>query len=267
MKLERNQIDFYAEKGYLLLENLFSADEINQLLREMPGIIGEDSPRRILEKNGSVRTFFAPHLDNLLMNRFATDERLLTPSRQLLQDDIYLYQSKLNTKFAMTGDWWDWHQDYTYWKKDDGVKQPQMLTAMIYLNDVNEFNGPLLVIPGSHDSGSFDEEENKVNVEDEKYEQYVLSEKYLTSLTADLKYTLKQKTIFDWATEKGLASLKGKAGSVLFFHCNLFHASSNNMSPWDRHTYLLTYNAISNFPADVLERRPDFLVNWNPTIL
>ncbi len=57
----------------------------------------------------------------------------------------------------MVGDWWEGHQDYTYWKKDDGMPEPNVLTAMIFLNDVTEFNGQMLLIPKSHMAGVIDD--------------------------------------------------------------------------------------------------------------
>jgi ectoine hydroxylase len=263
MKLEKEQLDFFEENGYLLIHDLFTAEEADVLLNEMSDVIKEDCPRRILEKNGSVRSFFAPHFTNRVMDKAARDGRLVGPCSQLLNGDIYLYQAKLNTKAAMSGDWWEWHQDYTFWKQDDGMPGSNVLTAMIFLNDVTEFNGPLLVIPGSHKAGTVDSEENKIEIADEKYRAYVEEADYLTALTSDLKYTLKNRTIRKWAKEKGIVSAKGRKGSVLIFHGNIFHASSNNLSPWDRHTYLLTYNHVENQPEERENPRPDFIANRN----
>lgn len=263
MKLLQDQLDFFNANGYLLIENVFTPEETEILLDEMSQLITEDCPRRILEKNGSVRSFFAPHFSNRIMDQVSRDKRVVEPCTQLIGGDIYLYQSKLNTKTAMSGDWWEWHQDYTYWQQDDGVPGPNILTAMIFLNDVTEFNGPLLIIPGTHKIGVVDSEENKIEIDDEEYRAYVEGTKYMSALTPDLKYTLKQDTIRKWALDKGIVSAKGPKGSVLIFHGNVFHASSNNLSPWDRHTYLLTYNDMANQPGYRENPRPDFLANRN----
>jgi ectoine hydroxylase len=259
MKLTNEQVAFYHENGYLLVKNVFTPGDTNLMCSEMESVIAEDCPRRILEKNGSVRSFFAPHFSNELFDMVSRDERVAAPSAQLLGGGVYLYQSKLNTKAAMCGDWWEWHQDYTYWKQDDGMPRPDVLTAMIFLNDVNEFNGPMLLIPGSHKTGTVDNEAHEAELGDEGYGQYLQKAEYMTSLTADLKYKLKQQTISNWVTSNGLVSATGPAGSVLFFHGNVFHASSNNLSPWHRHTYLLTYNHINNEPLEIEHPRPEFL--------
>jgi Phytanoyl-CoA dioxygenase (PhyH) len=44
--------------------------------------------------------------------------RVLGPVKQIMGDDIYLYQSRLNYKRARTGDVFQWHQDYQSWLMD-----------------------------------------------------------------------------------------------------------------------------------------------------
>ncbi|MDH4471667.1 MAG: phytanoyl-CoA dioxygenase family protein [Fluviicola sp.] len=260
MKLSEDQLNDYKKNGFLFIENVFSEKEISTLLTEMERVIEEDSPRKILEKNGQVRSFFAPELSSPLFENVVRLDRLVSPSRQLIGSSIYKHQTKLNTKHAIVGDWWDWHQDYTYWKKEDGMPSSDVLTAMIYLNDVNEFNGPLFVIPGSHTIGTVDATfRDKPEDNDEWFEEYQTSTTYMSALTADLKYTIPENLLADWITKKGLISMKGKAGSVLFFHGNLFHASTNNLSPWNRHTFLITYNSTNNSLPDTPNPRPEFI--------
>ncbi|MGO4294296.1 phytanoyl-CoA dioxygenase family protein [Chitinophaga sp. RAB17] len=266
MHLTVAQIEQYHENGYLLLENVFSAGEVDHIRREMIKVIAEDSPRRILEKNGAVRSFFAPDHTNETFKRIVCLKRMVIPSSQLIGSDVYAHQTKINSKSAMIGDWWEWHQDYTFWKNDDGMQTPDVLTAMIYLSDTNEFNGPMLLIPGSHKTGTVNDEENSApngDNDNEWFENYKASTFYMTALTADLKYTLKQHEIARWAERKGIVSAKGPAGSVLFFHGNVFHASSNNLSPWDRHTFLVTYNSTRNTLTEVERPRPAFIANRN----
>ena len=266
MELSNEQISFYRENGFLLIENVFNAAEIQILLNEMDEVIKEDGPRRILEKNGSVRSFFAPHFSNEVFNKINCLDRLVVPSTQLIGDEVYVHQSKINVKAAMLGDWWEWHQDYPYWKNDDGMPRPDVLTAMIFMNETNEFNGPLLLIPGSHKDGEFDDKANNIEADpndSEWYAKYLKSASFMTSLTANLKYKLERNTIAEWVEKKGIYSAKGSAGTVLFFHGNVFHASSNNLSPWDRFTYLITYNSVHNKLANIPEPRPEFIAIRN----
>lgn len=263
MQLTNGQVTFFKEQGYLMVENMFTKAEVDLLLTEMTEVIKEDCPRRILEKSGSVRSFFAPNYTNAVFDKAARYKPLVDAAAAILGGDVYLHQSKINTKAAMVGDWWEWHQDFTYWHQDDGMPEPNVLTAMIFLNPVTEFNGPLLLIPKSQQAGIVDDAENDNNLEGTWYKDYVGSAKYMTALTSDLKYTLKQNTIAQWVLKNGIVSAKGGEGSVLFFHGNIFHASSNNLSPWDRHAYLLTYNKVDNKLPDTPNPRPDFIAMRN----
>src|SRR3546814_9278609 len=51
------------------------------------------------------------------------------------------------------GDVWQWHQDYGTWLNDDLMPTPRAMNVAIFLDEVNEHNGPLMFIPGSHRLG------------------------------------------------------------------------------------------------------------------
>jgi len=59
----------------------------------------------------------------------------------------------------------------------------------------------------------------------------------------------------------GLVAPKGPAGSALFFHSNVVHASSNNISPYDRTVVIVTFNSVENVPVWREKPRPDFIVS------
>ena len=262
MYLTKEQLEKYSQHGFLLLDNVFDSIEINLIRQEMYKVVSEDCPHRILEKSGAIRSFFAPDHTNDLFYQLVRLKRLVEPSAQLIGSEIYIHQSKINMKHAMVGDWWQWHQDYTYWRQDDGMPRPDVLTAMIYLNDVNEFNGPMLLIPGSHKAFIENNEANALTEsKDEWFNEYQASTSYMSALTADLKYTLQKRAVAVWAKKNGICSATGPAGSVLFFHGNVFHASSKNLSPWDRHMFLVTYNSVNNPLPHMENPRPAFLAN------
>jgi ectoine hydroxylase len=263
MKLTDKEVSFFREEGYLLMENLFSGEEVQAMLDELPAVLSEDTPRRILEKSGAVRSFFAAEKTNDVFKCVVQLDKLVTTSSHLLDDSVYIHQTKINSKHAMVGDWWEWHQDFPYWYIEDGMPDSKVLTAMIFLNDVSEFTGPMLIVPGSHLAGLVGDVANDSKQADgnEWFDSYQNSTPYMTMLTASLKYTLKQNTLAAWIKKKGIVSMKGAAGSALFFHGSVFHASSNNMSPWNRSTFLVTYNSTSYAPNSVENPRPDFLCN------
>jgi ectoine hydroxylase len=104
-------------------------------------------------KGRSVRTNFAAHTYNDAYRRLARHPRLIEPAQQVLDDDVYIHQFKINGKAAFDGDVWQWHQDYGTWYNDDDMPQPRAMNIAVYLEEVNEFNGPLMFIPRSHQEG------------------------------------------------------------------------------------------------------------------
>ncbi len=59
----------------------------------------------------------------------------------------------------------------------------------------------------------------------------------------------------------GIVAPKGRAGSVVFTHCNLVHGSAPNMSPFNRALAIVTYNSVENALLPVESPRPEFLVS------
>lgn len=259
MALSKTNVEFFLKNGYLLMDELFEEKEIELIVDQLPSIFADKDERTILEKNGEIRSVFCPNWTNEVMKKVTEIRRLVEAAQQLLNNDVYYHHTKINIKAAFKGDFWDWHQDYIYWKKEDGLPDSNILTAAIFLQDINEFNGPLFLIPGSHLHGVMDEDKKNFNLSNSPDQT---NYDYMNTLTADLKYTLKKETLTNFVDKNGLFSAKGKKGSVLFFHGNLFHASANNLSPWPRNLFLITYNSIKNVPPEGHEfKRPSFLAN------
>jgi ectoine hydroxylase len=261
MKLNKEKIQSYHENGFLILENYFGEQVVNRLKGKAAEHIQVDTPGRILEKDGSVRSVFDLHRNDEEFGKLSTLEKLVLPAMSLLESEVYIHQSKLNCKRALVGDWWKWHQDFPYWHLEDKVPNPQMLTVTVFLDDVTEFNGPMFLIPGSHRNGISKPDFKQTTFVGEESDSngYQQSAKYMSSLTAELKYVLDRDLLKKWVEEKGIVSAKGKAGTVLIFDGNIFHASGNNLSPFNRDMFLITYNSVNNTPSFNESPRPEFL--------
>jgi ectoine hydroxylase len=164
---------------------------------------------------------------------------------------VYVHQFKINAKAACGGEVWAWHQDYVFWLKEDGMPAPRVTNVMVFLDEVNEFNGPLLLIPGSHREGVVDDEGRPAAASGEPA--------WMANVGAELKYSLKRERVAALARRSGIVAPKGKAGSVLFFDANVFHGSAPNMSPFGRAIVISTYNSVENRPMPRAEPRPEFL--------
>jgi len=243
MNLSKTQIAEFHEQGYLFLPDVFNGDEIAALTSELEGIFSQDRPENVREKNGkAVRTSFAAHTFNEAFKRLGRHPRLIDPVVQLLDGPVYIHQYKINAKAAFDGDVWQWHQDYGTWARDDLMPEPRAMNIALFLDEVSEFNGPLMFIPGSHKGGKLDAGH------DVKTTSYPL-------------WTLDNDTVTRLVDEGGMVAPKGKAGSVLLFHCNLVHCSAGNISPWDRTIVYLSLCHVDNHIRQF--KRPEWIAHRN----
>jgi L-proline 4-hydroxylase len=256
MSLTPQELDAYRTDGYLILPPRFEAAELAELKEEAAKELVFDSERRVLEKGSTmVRSVYGSHAGNEAFGLLVRDPRLLEPAVQLLGDQAYVYQFKINAKAAFGGDLWEWHQDYAFWLNEDGVPEPHLVNVVLFLDEVTEFNGPMLMVAGSHREGVIDC--RPLAGQPEGYEQ---GPSWISNLTADLKYTVGKEQLARLAGRYRLESAKGPRGSLLLFHPNLVHGSAANMSPFDRIIAIATYNRVDNLPRPKAVRRPWFLV-------
>jgi ectoine hydroxylase-related dioxygenase (phytanoyl-CoA dioxygenase family) len=259
MWLTTSHVDRYREQGFLLQSDCFSAAELAPLRRALPGVFAEESPRRVLETNGRVRSVYGSHQTDAVFGILACHPRLVEAARRLLGGDVYVYQFKINAKIAFAGDVWDWHQDYVFWLHEDGLPEPRVTTAVVFLDDVTEFNGPMYFIPSSHREGVIE-----TPARAERDRAYAASPDWISNLTANLKYSLRQEAVAALVRRFGIVAPKGPAGSVLFFDGNVLHASPSNISPFDRVIVLVTYCRTDVVAAAVPTPRPTFLASRDP---
>jgi ectoine hydroxylase-related dioxygenase (phytanoyl-CoA dioxygenase family) len=261
MRLTQDQLRSYDEQGFLLLPDLISPAEVDLLRAEVPKFYSDKSLRRVVEKEGyATRSVYGCHLVNDYYNHFASHPKLLEPAKQLVDDDVYIYQFKINAKVAFQGDVWKWHQDYIFWRNEDGLPAPRVTNVAIFLDEVTEFNGPLFLIPGSHREGVIEVPPLDIRPSNGVYKD---APKWITTLTADLKYSIDSPKVAELVERYGITAPKGKAGYAIFFHSNLVHASTINISPFSRTMLLITYNSVTNIPSGVDEPRPDFIAGRN----
>ena len=228
MKLSPQQLEQFDREGYLFFPSLFTKPEIQTLLDEVPSLYAQRRPENVREKSGDVvRTNFAAHLYSAPFARLARHPRMVEPIRQLFGEDVYMHQFKINGKAAFDGDVWQWHQDYGTWRNDDQMPEARAMNVAIFLDAVNEFNGPLMFIPGSHKLGVLDAEHD-------------------TGTTSYPLWVINQETIKLLVGRGGIVAPKGPAGSMILFHGCLVHASTSNLSPWNRVSVYLSLCAVSN---------------------
>ncbi len=131
MKLTQAQIAEFEDQGYLLIPNLFSAEEITLLQGELPGIFAQDREEVVREKDSQApRTAFYVQHWNPVFALLARHPRLVEPGMQRLgSDKLYMHQFKINAKAAFDGAVWQWHQDYATWFNDDEMPAPRAISC------------------------------------------------------------------------------------------------------------------------------------------
>jgi len=257
MQVTNEQLRSYQESGFVFIPNCFSQTEINLMKNELPTLYAQDSAGRVLEKDGNiVRAIHGSYNINEVFWRLSRHPRILEPAMQFLRDQVYVYQFKINAKAAFSGDKWEWHQDFIFWLNEDGMPSPRAVNVFVFINEVNEFNAPMFFIPGSHKEGLIAVEPKKHQANDHESQA-----SWISSFTADLKYSLDREIVSTLVARYGIVALKGPPGSVIFSHPNLVHASAANISPFDRPLAIITYNSLKNIPRSIENRRPEFLVS------
>lgn len=246
MQLTRKQIDQFEREGYLFFPGLFSPEETKVLTDAVPALYARREAYNVREKNSdAVRTNFAAHLVSEPFAKLARHPRMVEPVQDLFGEKLYMHQFKINGKMAFEGDVWQWHQDYGTWKNDDLMPTERAMNVAIFLDDVNEFNGPLMFIPGSHRNG----------VIDAKHDLTTTSYP-LWTLDNDLIAQLVERA---GGKQGGIVSPHGPAGSMILFHSCLVHASTSNLSPWSRVSVYLSLCALGNHIRRF--KRPEYIAH------
>ena len=80
-----------------------------------------------------------------------------------------------------------------------------------------------------------------------------------TRTTSYPLWTIDHATIRSLVERGGIVAPKGKPGTALFFHGNLVHGSTSNMSPWDRLIVYVSANLVDN--AIRRFKRPEYIAH------
>ena len=256
MKLTPGQHAQFERDGYLFFPSHFSPEEVQRLSAEVPALYARREAYNVREKGSdAVRTNFAAHLYSAPFARLARHPRMVEPVAALFGEPVYMHQFKINGKMAFEGDVWQWHQDYGTWKNDDLMPTERAMNVAIFLDEVNEFNGPLMFIPGSHRKGVVDAQHDLTTT------SYPL-----WTVDHDLIRQLVQRAggpgSFDAegrCVPGGIVSPKGPAGSMILFHSCLVHASTSNLSPWNRVSVYLSLCAVGNHIRRF--KRPEYIAH------
>lgn len=223
MALSEQQRAFWADNGYLAVENVFSQQEIERLRQSAEVLVAradgltQSTDRFKLEtfsdSGGArlVQQIAEPHELGGEWMALARDPRILDVVEGLLGPNITLYYSMMMMKPARHGFTAPWHQDFAFFVHNRAA----LVACQVYLDDATLENGCIRVVPGSHKLG--------------------LVNHFRGDVFADV--VVGDTAAFD-ARE---VTVPMPAGGIVLWHCLTLHSSHANLSERPRRTIVFEY--------------------------
>ncbi|GLQ32985.1 phytanoyl-CoA dioxygenase family protein [Litoribrevibacter albus] len=252
--ISREDIQFYQQNGFLIIKNVFPPEEITDFKNELNHLCSLSTRtadnRFILEKDQQdVRSIFEVHILSKRFEELSEDPRLIELARYLLNDDIYIHQSRVNYKPGFNGNGFNWHSDFETWHTEDGMPRMRALSMSIPLTENTSTNGPLMFVPRSHHHYLSCTEQTPAH-------------HYIDSLKEQQIGIPNPANISGLVSQYGMVQALSQPGSLILFDSNTLHGSNSNISPHPRSNVFFVYNALSNkvvAPFDEAPPRPEFL--------
>ncbi len=230
MALSKDEINFYNEQGYLLVEDVISENQHKEMLALVDGffekskMIRENDNIFDLEDghssdNPRLKRIKQPHQHSQFFWDIIKESKIEEILKDLLGDNVSLKTSKLNTKAPGGGAAVEWHQDWAFYPHTND----NVLALGLMLNDVDIDNGPLMVIPESHKGPVLSHFNNGV---------------FCGAIDPD-------DSDFDMSKA---VTLTGKARSMTIHHARTLHGSSPNNSNRDRLVLFYECNSADAWP-------------------
>ena len=245
MYLTQDQRDAYARDGFIILRDLVSPVEVGRIKRDLARACELRDPRVVRERGSDdVRMVYGLNecdgpTGSPTVADLACSSRLLQSAKDILGEEAYLFHTKCNLKEAITGEIWQWHQDFGVWHHD-GLARPDLVTALLMLDEATELGGCVYFVPGSHRHGDI------AGVTDGQTTSVAL-------------VALGKAEMTDLVRRHGEpVPVTGGPGTVALFHPRLVHGSGHNMSIHSRWHLYFVYNAVSNTMVAVDNPRPPF---------
>lgn len=238
--LSKEQLEQFDRDGFLALPGWFSAEEAAGLLEACDALKVEHAGSDVVvaePDSDVVRSVFKVHELQERLAALWKGERLAGVARQIVGSDVYVHQSRVNYKPALDGREFFWHSDFETWHVEDGMPRMRSVSASISLTPSTEFNGPLMLVPGSHRSYIRTVGETPP----EHYKQSLRRQEIGVPDVDALSYLVERG---------GIVAPKGPAGTVVFFDCNTMHGSVGNLSPEPRTNLFFVLNSVENRLVD-----------------
>ena len=223
MYLDQQKVADYHRDGYLILEQAFNKREVAAMLAEVERgeRVAQTTVGRTDTTGKKARLAIWHELGDDIWAAASTNPRIVNNVRVLMGEEIAFFHGKVMLKEAHTGGSWEWHQDYGYWY-NQGFVFPHLMSAFVALDPATRENGCLQVLRGSHRLDRLDHGQvgDQTGIDSSRVQQVT---PFFQHVYCEME-----------------------PGDVLFFHCNLLHASGPNDSDQHRRAFIMCYNALAN---------------------
>ncbi len=203
------------------------------MIEESPAL-SDDQRRMILNRNPkataqsgpvSLVKLFRISLFSRTMRAYMQDTQKVTTAQSLLGDELFYPNDLYFLKPPGTGQAVAWHQDSWYFRnlyqaRENDSIEGVTLGTWLAIDDADEENGCLWVIPGTHRRGV-------VAHEDDPNAEGIFLGNKLPKITAEM--------------ERQAMPVEVPKGSVIFFNNALLHRSTPNRSVRYRRAYIVHY--------------------------
>ncbi|HVU13466.1 MAG TPA: phytanoyl-CoA dioxygenase family protein [Phototrophicaceae bacterium] len=232
--LSRDQIDFYQENGYILLEGLFTPKEAAAYRQRGHDLIDGLAARKSVEATWDsarelVKEVKLLHCHDVqfydaAFNKLLFDPRLVDSAAELMgTPNIQLHHNKMFIKPPEKGAPFPMHQDQPFFPHEKHT----MTAAIIHFDDAPVEKGCVRVVPGSYKLGPL---------------------QHIESGGWHLPFS-------EYPLESSIPCA-AKAGDVLVFNYLTIHGSGVNVSDEPRTTLLIQMRDPSDHPLTDVHRSP-----------
>ena len=243
MVLTQKQKDQFWREGVLVVEDAVTSDQLAELRGVFADWVEESRghtddygetmdgrPRFDLQPGHSaaipgLRRVQSPEEVSDVFANTMRAARTVDMCVELIGPALRFHHGKVNSKMPGTATAVKFHQDFPF----QPMTNDDIITCLLFLDDVTLENGPLEVVPGTHKGP-------------------IYSHWHGGRFTGAVADSVKDEHIGN------LVKCTGKAGSVCLMHARLLHGSAPNKSDKPRTLYITTYYA-----EDAIELSPNHL--------
>ena len=229
--LTADQREEYFQDGGIKIEKVLNQEWLNEINESIKIFIENckklsksnniyDLQSDHSHENPKLRRVSSPCDYSKVLWELLTEGPIGDIAEDLLGPEVRFYQSKLNFKNPKGGTEVKWHQDKPFFPHSND----SVITIGVYLEDCDDIQGPLEIIPGSHKKNVFSHYEN-------------------------LKWTgnISENDLSKIDTNKSKV-LKGGAGSITVHNYRTIHGSKPNNSQKPRPLLLYVLSSGDSVP-------------------